>query len=180
VAASTECVLRSVPSPAGPPEPAYLQPSVAVPSTDPRIRDLASTIVAGKPAAREQAQAILDWMGLNIRREPADVFSALDVLTTGRAECQGHAYLFAALARASGIPTRVANGLVYSEELKGFAYHAWNESLIDAEWVAVDSMFGQLQADATHLKLLYGENLGDLAPLAAWIGATRIEVLEVR
>ena len=151
-----------------------------MPSTDPRIRELASTIVAGKTTAREQGQAMLDWIGRNIRKEPADVFSALDVLETGRAECQGHAYLFAALARASGIPTRVANGLVYSAELKGFAYHAWNESLIDGAWIAIDPMFGQLQADATHLKLLYGENLGDLAPLAAWIGATRIEVLEVR
>jgi transglutaminase-like putative cysteine protease len=151
-----------------------------VPSTDPRIRDLAATIVAGKPTGREQVQAMLDWIRQNIRKEPADVFSALDVLTTGRAECQGHAYLFAAFARASGIPTRVANGLVYSEELKGFAYHAWNESLIDGEWIAVDPMFGQLQADATHLTLLYGENLGDLAPLTAWIGATRIEVLESR
>ena len=180
VGTGTECVLRSVPSPAGPPEPAYLQPSVAVPSTDPRIKELASTIVAGKTTAREQGQAMLDWIGRNIRKEPADVFSALDVLETGRAECQGHAYLFAALARASGIPTRVANGLVYSAELKGFAYHAWNESLIDGAWIAIDPMFGQLQADATHLKLLYGENLGDLAPLAAWIGATRVEVLEVR
>jgi hypothetical protein len=180
VGASVECVLQSVPVPAGPREPAYLQPSLAVPSTDPRIGALAASIVADKPTAPEQAQAILDWIGRNIRKEPADVFSALDVLTTGRAECQGHAYLFAALARASGIPTRVANGLVYSAELKGFAYHAWNESLIDGQWLAIDPMFGQLQADATHLKLLYGENLGDLAPLVAWIGATRIEVLAVR
>ena len=180
VDAGVECTLRSVPVPAGPPEPAYLRASVAVPSAEPRIRDLAASIVAGKPTGREQVQAMLDWIGRNIRKEPADVFSALDVLTTGRAECQGHAYLFAAFARASGIPTRVANGLVYSEELRGFAYHAWNESLIDGEWIAIDPMFGQPSADATHLKLVYGENLGDLAPLVAWIGTTRIEVLEPR
>jgi Transglutaminase-like superfamily len=175
-----ECTLQSVPVPAGAPDPAYLRASVAVPSAEPRIRDLAAAIVAGKPAGREQVRAMLDWIERNIRKEPADVFSALDVLATGRAECQGHAYLFAALARASGIPTRVANGLVYSEELKGFAYHAWNESLIDGEWIAIDPMFGQVQADATHLTLVYGENLGDLAPLTAWIGSTRIEVLASR
>ena len=178
---AVECELRSVPVPGDEkPDRADLMPSVAAPSTDPRIRDLAASIVAGKPTGREQAQAMLDWIGGNIRKEPADVFSALDVLTTGRAECQGHAYLFAALARANGIPTRVANGLVYSAELGGFAYHAWNESLIDGQWIAIDPMFGQLSADATHLKLVYGENLGDLAPLAGWIGATRIEVLESR
>jgi hypothetical protein len=178
--ADAECLLRRVPAPAGSPKSADLQASVAVPSADRRIRELAASIVAGKPTAREQAQAMLEWIGRNVRKEPADVFSALDVLTSGRAECQGHAYLFAALARASGIPTRVANGLVYSAELKGFAYHAWNESLIDGEWLAIDPMFGQLEADATHLRLVYGENLGDLAPLAAWIGSTRIEVLESR
>jgi hypothetical protein len=180
VDAGAECALRSVPVAAGPRSPADLQPSVAVPSADARIRDLAAKIVAGKPTQRDQAQAMLDWIGQNVRKEPADVFSALDVLATGRAECQGHAYLYAALARANGIPTRVANGLVYSEELKGFAYHAWNESLIDGQWLAVDPMFGQLQADATHFKLVYGENLGDLTPLAAWIGVTRIDVLESR
>jgi len=180
VEGGAECVLRSAPAPAGPPEPAYLRASVAVPSADARIRELAASIVAGKPAGREQVQAMLDWIGRNIRKSPADVFSALDVLATGQAECQGHAYLFAALARASGIPTRVANGLVYSGELGGFAYHAWNESLIDGQWIAVDPMFGQVEADATHLRLLYGENLGELTPLAAWIGTTRIEVLEVR
>jgi hypothetical protein len=180
VGADAECLLRRVPAPAGSAKPADLQPSVAVPSADRRIRELAASIVAGKPTAREQAQAMLDWIGRNVRKEPADVFSALDVLTSGRAECQGHAYLFAGLARASGIPTRVANGLVYSAELKGFAYHAWNESLIDGEWLAIDPMFGQLEADATHLRLVYGENLGDLAPLAGWIGSTRIEVLESR
>jgi len=180
-ASAAECEVRNLAVPdTRQPDRADLTASVAAPSADPRIRDLASTIVAGKAAGREQAQAILDWIGRNIRKEPADVFSALDVLTTGRAECQGHAYLFAALARASGIPTRVANGLVYSEELKGFAYHAWNESLIDGQWIAIDPMFGQFEADATHFKLLYGENLGDLAPLAAWIGTTRIAVLESR
>lgn len=176
-----ECEIASVPVPAGSAAAnADLQPSVAVPSTDPRIRDLAATIVAGRATAAEQAQAILDWIGVNVRKEPADVFSALDVLAKGGAECQGHAYLYAALARASGIPTRVANGLVYSAELGGFAYHAWNESLIDGQWIAIDPMFGQRPADATHVRLVYGENLADLAPLAAWIGTTRIEVLSVR
>ena len=44
----------------------------------------------------------------------------------------------------------------------------------------MDPTFGQLQADATHLKLAYGENVADLTPLAAWIGTTKIDVLAVR
>ena len=69
---------------------------------------------------------------------------------------------------------------VYSPELGGFAYHAWNESLLGGQWVAVDATFGQLGADATHLKLGYGESIGDVTPLLAWLGVTKIEVLAVR
>jgi transglutaminase-like putative cysteine protease len=166
------------------PEPgparAYLQPSTTVPSTDPRILELAAAVGAGVPAGTGQVHAILAWLKANIRQEAVDSFSALDVLATRRAECQGHALLYAALARSMGIPTRVVNGLVYSPELGGFAYHAWNESLLDGRWVAVDATFGQLGADATHLKLGYGESIGDITPLLAWLGATKIEVLAAR
>ena len=159
---------------------AHLKPSLAVPSDDAEIRALAARIAGEEASASAQAGAIVAWMQANIRREPADVFSALDVLKSRRAECQGHAYLYAALARALGIPTRVVNGLVYAPELQGFAYHTWNESLLDGSWIGVDATLGQLRADATHLAIVYGESLGDLAPLAAWIGRTRIEVLERR
>lgn len=162
------------------PVDAYLKPSLAVPSTDAEIRALATRIAAGHAGAPAQVDAIVAWMQANIRREPADVFSALDVLKLQRAECQGHAYLFAALARALGIPTRVANGLVYAPELQGFAYHTWNESLLNGNWVGIDATLGEPHADATHLAIVYGESPADLAPIAAWIGRTRIEVLERR
>lgn len=179
-ASGAECELTVAPVPASSATGAALAPSMAVPSSDPRIREVAAAATAGAASATEQAQAIVSWLQRNVRQEPADSFSALDVLETRRAECQGHALLYAAMARALGIPTRVVNGLVYSAELGGFAYHAWAESVLDGQWVAIDPTFGQLRADATHLKLLYGESLGDLAPLAAWIGTTRIEVLAAR
>jgi hypothetical protein len=158
----------------------FLQSSLAVPSQDAEIRALAAEIAGAHGGASAQVRAILAWMQANIRKEPADAFSALDVLKAKRGECQGHAYLYAALARAVGIPTRVANGLVYSPELQGFAYHTWNESLVDGEWTGVDATLGQLGTDPTHLRIVYGETPADLAPLAAWIGRTRIEVLERR
>jgi hypothetical protein len=178
-----ECALWAGRSPdaQAPEDPgAYLKPSLAVPSEDAEIRTLAARIAAGHADAPAQVDAIVAWMQANIRREPADVFSALDVLKSQRAECQGHAYLYAALARALGIPTRVSNGLVYAPELQGFAYHTWNESLLDGNWVGVDATLGEVRADATHLTIVYGESPGDLAPIAAWIGRARIEVLERR
>jgi transglutaminase-like putative cysteine protease len=156
----------------------YLQSSVTVQSRDPAIRRLAQEI-AGGVAPEEGSARILRWLDANVERAPLDVFSALDVLEKRKAECQGHAYLYTALARAAGIPTRVVNGLAYSEDLNGFLYHSWAESLIGADWIAVDPTFGQTAADATHIKLVEGERLADLVPLLEWVGRARIRVLAV-
>ncbi len=159
---------------------AFLGDSLAVPTSHPRIGRLARTVNGRLHDARQQIQAILDWLGEHVRREPVDVFSALDVLDTGRAECQGHTYLYTALARSLGIPTRVVNGIVYSSRSRGFLYHTWAESVVDGRWVAVDPTFGQARADATHLKLIVGEELAQLTPLARLVGKLRVRVISAR
>ena len=108
------------------------------------------------------------------------MFSALDVLVTRKAECQGNTYLYAAFARSLGIPTRVVNGLVYSETFgDGFLYHTWAESHLDGRWIPVDPTFGQVNADATHIKLLEGESLVELAPMVSLMGRLKAKVVEV-
>jgi len=157
----------------------YLQPSITVQSSDPSIRRLADAIVGGAATTEERIARILRWLEHNVEKAPLDVFSALDVLQQRKAECQGHAYLYTALARAAGIPTRVVNGLAYSEQFNGFLYHSWTESLVGASWQAVDPTFGQMVADATHIKLIEGEQLADLLPLLDWVGKVKIRVLAV-
>jgi hypothetical protein len=157
----------------------YLRPSIAAQSLDPAIQRLAGTIGAGAATAEERIARILAWLDANIEKAPVDAFSALDVLKQRKAECQGHAYLYAALARAAGVPTRVVNGLVYSEQFQGFLYHSWAESLAGAGWQAVDPIFGQQAADGTHLKLVEGEDLADLVPLTESVGKLGLRVLEV-
>ena len=115
-------------------------------------------------------------MDANIDKRAVDAFTAVDVLRAGQAECQGHAYLLAALARAMGLPARVVNGIVYSLEHDGFLYHSWNEVWLPEEgWRAVDATFGQPVADATHVKLIEGEHPAELLPLVGMVGRTRIE-----
>lgn len=159
---------------------AYLQSSVTVPADAQAIRNTAAQIVGSSTDANQQISLVLQWLQANIRRAPVDAFSALDVLAQREAECQGHAYLYAALARALGIPTRVVNGLAYSESVHGFLYHSWAESYVDGAWRAVDPTFGQPAADATHLKLIEGESVADLVPLTEWVGKIGIRVLEQR
>ena len=166
-----------------PPEQAarerYLRSSVAVQTEDPAIRELARRITGNADSDEERIARILAWLDANIEKAPIDAFSALDVLKQRKAECQGHAYLYTALARAAGVPTRVVSGLVYSEQFQGFLYHSWTESLVGTRWQAVDPIFGQRAADATHIKLVEGEDLADLMPLTESVGKLQLRVLEV-
>lgn len=149
--------------------------SMVAPADDPRITRLAGTIGRGA-SPRMSIARIMAWMDANIRKTPADSFSALDVLDRGEAECQGHSSLFAALARAQGIPTRIVNGLVYTQSSAGFLFHTWTESFVEGRWISVDPTFSQVPADATHVGLVIGENPQDLAPLIQLIGRLRAEV----
>jgi hypothetical protein len=152
----------------------YLRATLAAPSTDAEIVELARKLGVGATSDDERIATILGWIDRNIAKEAVDVFTAVDVLRGRRAECQGHAYLYAALARALGMPTRVVNGLVYSSEHGGFLYHTWNETLMAGRgWQPVDATFGQRRADATHVKLIEGESVAELAPLVSLVGRLR-------
>jgi hypothetical protein len=156
----------------------YLLPSLAAPSNERRFVELAQSIAHGAGGAPARIERLLAWIDANIAKSAVDAFSAADVLRERRAECQGHAYLFAALARALGLPTRVVNGLVYSEEHGGFLYHTWNEVWLEgAGWRPVDATFGQPLADATHVALALGESPAEIAPLAAMVGRARVAAI---
>ena len=153
-----------------------LAPTLAAPSTDGQIVELARSIAGSAASGEERLKRILAWIDANIAKEAVDAFTAVDVLRERRAECQGHAALVAALARALSIPIRVVNGVVYSGQHGGFLYHTWNEAWIEGRgWLAFDATLGQLSADATHVKLIEGESLAQLAPLVGMVGKARIE-----
>ena len=155
----------------------YLSPTYAITAMHPSIRRVAMAAAADKTDDLRKIEALMAWMRVNISREPADVFSALDVLESGKAECQGHALLFAAFARTLGIPTRVVNGIVYVPKVKGFLYHSWNESFVGGRWLSVDPTFAQVPADVTHVKLVEGHELSTLMPLVDLVGKLSIRVL---
>lgn len=150
-------------------------PSFTVNSTARQVVELAQEITRGSSDPDEQVREILDWLDRSIQKDIVDSFNALDVLAQRKAECQGHSLLFAALARSAGIPTRLLNGLVYSEEHGAFLYHTWVESYLDGRWQAIDPTFGQRHADATHIALVEGEELADLTVLLPLIGRLAIE-----
>jgi len=143
-----------------------------------RILGRADAILDGVSDPWFQAQRIYNWVYQNVDKVPVLSFpSALDVLETLEGDCNEHTVLFTALSRTAGIPTRVAIGIVWSDELNGFYYHAWPEVFV-GHWIPMDPTLGQEIADATHIKLLEG-SIEEWPKLTPYLGQVEIEILEV-
>jgi len=158
-------------------ERVYLKPEPLIQSDHERIRSLVRSILGDSPHLTPLAKArrLMEWVHLNIEKRPVlSVPDALSTLENRMGDCNEHAMLLAALARAAGIPVRVEAGLAY---MKGrFYYHAWN-LLFLGRWVTADAVFGQLPADVTHLRLVTGSMQQQL-DLAAVIGNITIDILD--
>ena len=145
----------------------------------PRIQSALDEIIGNEEDPNAIVQLIYEWIYEEIEKIIVLSFpSALDVLDSREGDCNEHTVLFTALARTAGIPTRIAIGIVWSEEYNGFYYHAWPEVYVD-RWRAVDPTLGQPIADATHIKLLTG-NIERWAALAPFLGQLEVEVLEIQ
>lgn len=154
-----------------------LRPEAFVESNHPEIVALAQRISRGMRDPRVVAMRINEWVHDSIRKEVTiGIPSALHVYHTRRGDCNEHTQLFVAIARAAGIPARVATGLAYVDGK--FYYHAWPEVMLRG-WVAVDPTFGQFPADASHLRFVIG-GIGRQAELLRLVGGLSIDVVNTR
>ena len=152
----------------------FLKPSIFIQSNDPKIRNLADSIVSADDTALIKAKKLVDWVYHNIEKRPVlSLPDALSTLENRVGDCNEHAMLLSALARAAGIPVKVEAGLVY---LNGrFYYHAWN-TLYLGEWITVDALFGQMPADVTHIRFSSGAQSLQL-DIMGIIGKVKLEIL---
>jgi len=153
----------------------YVEPAPFIEADDPAIVKTAHAIVGSQRNAVAAARALVGWVNDNLEQVPTvGVPDAREVLAFRRGDCNEHAVLLAALARAAGIPARVVAGVVYQNG--AFYYHAWDEVWLGG-WVSADAIFRQLPADATHVKLVEGgpERHVELAGIVGRLGFTREE-----
>jgi hypothetical protein len=144
---------------------------------DMRIAMLAVRIAGPDRDPRVVAEKINRWVHDSLRKVVTfSVPNALEVLRTRRGDCNEHTQLYVALARAIGIPARIATGLAYAGGK--FYYHAWPEVYL-RDWVAIDPTFGQFPADAAHLRFVVG-GLARQTELFRLIGNLKIQVVEAR
>lgn len=143
----------------------------------PELTATARRIVGRESDRAAQVKLLNRWVHDSIeKRTSIGIPSAAAVLRTRAGDCNEHAQLFTAMARYLGIPTRVAAGLAYVDGK--FYYHAWPEVYL-SDWVAVDPTFGQIPADAGHLRFTIG-GLGRQAELLRLIGTLRVDVTSAR
>jgi hypothetical protein len=158
-------------------ERVYLKPEPFIQSDHAKIRAQVRSILGDNAPMPPllKARRLMDWIRANIERRPVlSLPDAVATLDNRMGDCNEHAVLFAALARAAGIPARVEAGVVY---LRGkFYYHAWN-LLYLGRWVTADALFDQLPADVTHIRFVTGSMQQSL-DLVGLMGKLTITVLE--
>ncbi len=153
----------------------FLKSTPFIQSDHPEIEAKAREIVSSKDSDLVKATKLLNWVHQKIQKRPVlSVPNALETLRNRVGDCNEHAVLLAALARASGIPAEVEGGLVYQNGR--FYYHAWNVLHL-GNWVTADAVMGQFPADVTHIRFVRGtEQQIDLMGI---IGKLRLEIVSI-
>jgi hypothetical protein len=155
-------------------EKIFLRPGPFIQSDDQKIQTLAREIAGSHDAPLEKVRKLVEWVYKNIDKRPVlSLPDALSTLDNRVGDCNEHAVLLAALARAAGIPCRVEAGLVY---LKGrFYYHAWNIVYL-GRWITVDSVYDQVPADVSHIRFVTGSPSQQL-DLMGVIGKLQLRII---
>lgn len=172
--------LRGETSPAASDNRQYLAEAPYLAVNDPRIRERARQIVGTETDPARKAAKIRAWVHGQMKPKTniGVLRSATDILSTPEGVCRDYAILFASLARAAGVPTRLCGGIVYFQG--SFFYHAWNECLLDPShtaWRAYDSTLPTDFVDATHIKFAQGDAT-DMFNAVRVVGQLKAEILE--
>lgn len=156
----------------------YLAATPYVDSDAKTISEKAKEIVGSEKNAYRACSKIRAWVYGNMRAK-ADIGitrAGSDVLKSKVGVCRDYAILFASLARAANIPSKVVSGLIYTDG--AFYYHAWVECYV-GKWIPFDATLTSDFVDATHIKLAEGDAT-TMFSLARVIGSLSVEVKECK
>jgi hypothetical protein len=160
----------------------YLLPEPFIESDAPEILAETEKALRGLRDPRARAEQLVRYVNGLLEKKPTiSLPSAREVLRTRIGDCNEHTALYVAMARAAGIPARIAVGLAFVND--AFYYHAWPEVYLAADaahgnWLPVDPTFNQFPADGTHVRLVRG-GLDRQAAILPLIGRIRITVLDL-
>ncbi|UCE15541.1 MAG: hypothetical protein JSV12_06615 [Candidatus Bathyarchaeota archaeon] len=139
----------------------HTTPEELIESNHALIVSTAENVVGEEENPHEMTLKIYDFVVDSLTYEiQLEEMGALWALQNGRGDCSEHSYLFVALCRAMGIPSRVVTGFAfnsYSEPLSDG--HMWAEYYLENYgWVPTDlswNLFDEM--DSHHFGSLWGE-----------------------
>lgn len=154
----------------------YMERAAYLETDDPQIRATAEKLRGQETNAYKVALAIRKWVHATMKPDYGIGVpqSCVTLYKSPRGVCRDYATLFAGVARAAGIPTRVVGGIVYAEGK--FFYHAWDECWV-GRWVPMDSTLPGDFVDATHVKFAQGD-VTEMYNVANVVGRIKLHVLK--
>jgi len=126
----------------------YNQPELHIESGNPQIISLAEKLSAPNQNVCEQVRSFYDYIGNNlVYTYNGENWGAQAALGKMGADCTEYSSLLIALSRASGIPARYVEGLLYldeSDSSEARQEHAWVEVFLPGNgWTPVDPTLGR-------------------------------------
>jgi len=126
----------------------YNQPELHIESSNPQILSLAEKLSAPNQSVCEQVRSFYDYIGSNlVYSYNGEDWGAQAALGKMGADCTEYSSLLIALSRASGIPARYVEGLLYldeSDSSEARQEHAWVEVFLPGNgWTPVDPTLGR-------------------------------------
>ncbi len=131
----------------------------------------------GTAAAFVRAASDLVHQRIRYEKGATHVHSSIqDSLALGAGVCQDFTHVLLALLRMRGFPARYVSGYLVprptaepgasvEEVIGGQASHAWTEAYVPGcGWVSLDPTLGE-QVSLRHVRLAYGRDYGDVAPV---------------
>jgi transglutaminase-like putative cysteine protease len=110
-----------------------------------KLTELADQLTRSCKTDKEKIEAVYDYIVNNIKYDFLKTNYISDdyvpdieaVIESKKGICYDYAALFAGILRSEGIYTKLVKG--YKNDMN--AYHAWNEVLLEGEWVLIDTTY---------------------------------------
>lgn len=129
-----------------------LEASATYPVADPGIVELAAKAIGDAATPSEKVERLVAFVHGYMNFDHSNG-SVLRTLESRSGDCTETSELFTTLARAVGVPARTVGGFGYTDDsMRTFGGHAWNEVLLDGDWISVDATWGQVRADPSHIQ----------------------------
>ncbi|MBI2374685.1 MAG: transglutaminase [Deltaproteobacteria bacterium] len=112
----------------------FLRPEPAIQVDDPLIEKKLFELGADNGPMVDRLRKIFEYSSSLTQRPFKGTTDAMTALRLGEASCNGKSRLFAALARRSGIPSRLVGGLILEQGVKRTS-HQWVEAYVGGHWI---------------------------------------------